>query len=104
MMVPMMGSPVKTDIDVLARETCLDYYNPGFVTLNGSYPLEASNGTTYDAYCDMTNGGWTLVVNAQGSNTSFASSASFWWTAGSTTNVTTTTTTGKSQAYDYLAQ
>ena len=93
------GIAGEDSFDVLARETCLDYYNSG-ETLDGSYPLEASNGTTYDAYCDMTNGGWTLVVNAQGSNTSYSSSASLWWTAGTTTAVTTTTTTGKSPAYD----
>ena len=93
------GIPGEATIDAIARETCYDYYNSGFVT-DGIYSLESSNGTTYDAYCDMTNGGWTLVVAAQGNNSSFASSESFWWTAGSTTNVTSPTTTGKSPAYD----
>ncbi len=86
-------------IDAIARETCLDYYESGFTT-DDVYTLEASNGTTFNAYCDMSNGGWTLVVNAQGNNTSYASTASLWWTAGSTTSVTSPTTTGKSPAYD----
>lgn len=86
-------------IDAIARETCLDYYDSGF-SVDDVYTLEASDGTTFNAYCDMTNGGWTLVVNAQGNNATYASTASLWWTAGNTTEVTSTTTTGKSPAYD----
>ena len=94
------GVPGEGDIDAIARETCLDYYESGFVT-DGIYTLEASNGNSFDAYCDMSNGGWTLVVAAQGSNSSFASSETLWWTEGSTSTVSSPTTTGKSQAYDY---
>ena len=93
------GIPGEASMNAIARETCLNYYESGFVT-DGIYTLESSSGTTYDAYCDMSNGGWTLVVAAQGNNSSYASTASFWWTAGSTTNLTSPTTTGKSPAYD----
>ena len=71
------GVTEEADIDAVGRETCLDYYNSGFVT-DGVYILEASNGTSFDAYCDMSNGGWTLVVAAQGSDTSFSISQSIW--------------------------
>ena len=56
------GVAGEADIDAVARETCLDHYNSGFVT-DGVYTLETANGTSFDVYCDMTNGGWALVAS-----------------------------------------
>jgi hypothetical protein len=56
------GVAGEADIDAVARETCLDYYNSGFVT-DGVYTIETASGTSFDVYCDMTNGGWALVAS-----------------------------------------
>ena len=50
------GVAGEDSFDVVARETCLDYYNSGFTT-DDTYTLESAAGTTFDVYCDMTNGG-----------------------------------------------
>ena len=62
-----LGLTTSATIDVVARESCLDYRDSGFTT-DGVYPILRSDGVQYDAYCDMNteNGGWTRIV---GTNT-----------------------------------
>lgn len=58
-----VGTTAITTIDVIGRESCLDYANSGF-TVDGVYTILRSDGISYDAYCDMTieNGGWSRIV------------------------------------------
>jgi hypothetical protein len=96
------GGTAVVDLGVIGRESCLDYYNSGF-SVSGVYNITLSDGTNYDVYCDMIRdgGGWTLVVSAIGSDTSFSSVAPLWWTAGYTSQLISPNSTGKSPAYDY---
>lgn len=44
------------------RERCLEYYTSGDHTGDGIYKVTPPNlGEEIEVYCDMTNGGWTLV-------------------------------------------
>ena len=45
---------------------------------DGTYRLSYSTSGTFDAYCDMTNGGWTLVLKIHGSNDTFKYAAGYW--------------------------
>jgi hypothetical protein len=80
----------------------LEYYQLDNTLPDGEYDVIDAAGNAYAVYCDMTNGGWTLAVNAQGNNQSFGSTASLWYTAGQTTEVISLSTSGKSPAYDSM--
>ena len=73
-------------------------------TSDGVYSLRPSS-TTYDAYCDMTTdgGGWTLVMMAANSGTTFEHDSAHW-TSATTLNTTATdpsvNTDMKSQAFN----
>jgi len=43
-----------------AAKSCKHLYDDG-VTINGIYPIVASNGKIVYAYCDMKNGGWLVI-------------------------------------------
>ncbi len=90
-------------MDYSIMSSCYAYYAYDSTLQDGSYDIEAPDGTIYAAYCDMTNGGWTLAVNAQGMDTNFGSDRSLWYTAGTNTEVTSLSITGKSLAYDTMA-
>jgi hypothetical protein len=48
------------------KASCKDWYDSGNTT-DGYYAINP-NGTTFTTYCDMTNGGWTLIGNILGTN------------------------------------
>jgi hypothetical protein len=57
-----------------------NYYNANKMTLvNGLYYLYDTNyANTYQAYCDMTGGGFTLLMKLNGASQTFKYSSSYW--------------------------
>jgi len=49
---------------------------------DGAYWLAPDNMGSFQAYCDMTHGGWTLLLAADGSSTFFGNSSVQWTTSG----------------------
>jgi len=88
--------------DMVGLSSCFEYYQYDNTLPDGEYDVIDAAGNAYAVYCNMTNGGWTLAVNAQGNNQSFGSTASLWYTAGQTTEVISLSTSGKSPAYDSM--
>ncbi len=68
--------------DCVSVASCrvLEELDEGDVLPSGVYQLEASDGSTYPAYCDMdySGGGWTLVLKALGSSPTFAWDSPLW--------------------------
>ena len=56
---------------VPTRASCLAHFQAG-QTANGTYPVSIGGGPAQALYCDMTNGGWTLVLRAYGGSRSGA--------------------------------
>ncbi|WP_412732553.1 fibrinogen-like YCDxxxxGGGW domain-containing protein [Minisyncoccus archaeiphilus] len=57
---------VRTGTIETAKSSCKAWYDSG-ATTDGYYKINP-NGTSFITYCDMTNGGWTLVANVLGTN------------------------------------
>lgn len=65
-------------------ESCLALYEGGHDRGDGLYYLQDHQGAAFPAYCDMSNGGWTLLAVDRIGN--FGSSSAFWQgTLGSST-------------------
>lgn len=45
-------------------KSCLEYYNKDNSLIDGFYKIKGKNGNVFEVYCDMSNGGWTLIANA----------------------------------------
>ena len=63
--------------DLVAMASCDAFASAGY-TQDGVYTLLASDGSTYDAYCDMNidGGGWTKIVSTTGNNQVFGQTTS----------------------------
>eukprot|EP01052_Picozoa_sp_SAG31_P020056 SAG31_NODE_1490_length_8134_cov_3.892968_3_plen_994_part_00 len=58
-------------------ESCMAHKVANPDAEDGLYPI-ANDGHTYTAYCDMTRGGWELVLRAASSDSVFVFDSSFW--------------------------
>lgn len=54
--------PTKTSdrLCIKAAASCLGYYELDNDAKDGYYIIETKDGASAKAYCDMTNGGWTM--------------------------------------------
>ncbi|MEC7985089.1 MAG: putative metal-binding motif-containing protein [Myxococcota bacterium] len=61
-------------------ESCLDIYDSDSTALDGTYYIDPDASGAYEIYCDMANGGWTLVLKSMVDNTELIYD-SFLWTS-----------------------
>eukprot|EP00795_Rhopilema_esculentum_P011505 gene11505-21722_t len=63
--------------------SCRALYLQGY-TADGVYLLQGASGSTFNAYCHMTDGGWTLIARFSNADTKnwMQSSGSFWYDQG----------------------
>ena len=53
-------------LDIVSRRNCLQHKMADPEAADGVYVVDGPDGTTSEVYCDMANGGWTLVIAVPG--------------------------------------
>ncbi len=90
------------DLDTCPASSCSAILSAVPGASDGAYWLDPDGTGAYQNYCDMGNGGWTLLFAADGGNTTHVSGWNGWFNAGSTATLTSPSDTGKSAAYDQM--
>ena len=61
-----------------AADSCLDVLNDNQASTNGVYYLDPDGTNAVQTYCDMSNGGWSLVLKNQQNNSDFFYFSELW--------------------------
>jgi hypothetical protein len=84
---------------VYPQASCSDLLAANAALTDGVYLLTTAGGVAFSAYCDMTNGGYTLLLAATAGGTAWGNSSGTWSSNGSFG--TTPATVGSSLSADY---
>ena len=83
--------------------SCENILNNGGSVGDGVYWIDPDSAGSFDVYCDMTNGGWSLLLSADGNSTYWGNNSPNWWNVGLDSALNgLSNTDNHSPAYDRL--
>ena len=62
--------------------SCENILNNGGSVGDGVYWIDPDSAGSFDVYCDMGNGGWSLLLSADGNSTYWGNNSPNWWAVG----------------------